>query len=257
MSYEDQEQDVIRILNQANEIAKREVTILVKDSHEKDQHIKKVEAANLELADEAAFYSAAIIHERNHSDSTLLCMMISWIFVIFLTFFLFAQNATAATFEVSKDGPVTGYFVGQSADFTNILGVVFSDAPPLGTSINNHTSTFGQSFSFGTHQAGSFAIFSDLVVNTGDAWFSSSGMNSDGLDHLFYSSFSLPDGTSAVLIGFEDLKGLGDNDRNDVMAIFTNVNVMAPVPEPETYAMLLAGLGMIFYAYRRKSLREN
>lgn len=249
MSYEGQQQDVITILNQANETAKREVTILVKDSHEKDQHIKKVEAANLELADEAAFYSAAIIHERNHSDSTLLCMMISWIFVIFLTFFLFAQNATAATFEVSKDGPVTGYFVGQSADYDNVLRVAGIDLLAV-NGFHNHRSTFGQSINFGIGHAGTEIVFTDQVINTGDFWFSNQSQNSDGMDHMFYSPFSLPDGTPALLVGFEDLKGLGDNDKNDVMAVFTNVQVMTPVPEPETYMMLIVGLMLVFVSIR-------
>lgn len=248
---------VIRFLDQSNEVAKCKVSRIIKDRDESNQVIQRLDKNNQRLEQELSYATTLKMRANDRADVTLTWMMISWILVVFLVFFSFTKDATAARFEVANDGPVTGYFVGQSADYTNVLDVTFSDSPPSAVSINNHTSFFGQSFSFGNHQAGSFAIFSDLVVNTGDAWFSSPGMNSDGLDHLFYSSFSLPDSTPAVLIGFEDLSGLGDNDKNDVMAVFTNVNVMAPVPEPETYAMLLAGLGMIFYAYRRKSLREN
>jgi len=51
----------------------------------------------------------------------------------------------------------------------------------------------------------------------------------------------LPDGTKAVYVGFEDILGGGDLDFDDSTAIFTNVQI-SPVPEPETYAMMIVGL---------------
>ncbi|MEG1329583.1 MAG: FxDxF family PEP-CTERM protein, partial [Janthinobacterium sp.] len=38
-------------------------------------------------------------------------------------------------------------------------------------------------------------------------------------------------------------------------AVIDNVSVMAAVPEPETYAMLLAGLGLMGFLRRRKAAK--
>ncbi len=165
------------------------------------------------------------------------------IFALFFTSNLFASVFPQETnFQVAKTGNVDMYFVGQSADYDNVVSVVFSDTGLASGSLNNHQSTFGQLVSLGSHDSGSFVIFSDLVLNTGNAWFSSSSMNSDGINHIFQSPFVLPDGTNALMIGFEDLKGGGDKDFNDVMYIVTNVDVIPAVPEPWTYLMLLVGL---------------
>ena len=59
-------------------------------------------------------------------------------------------------------------------------------------------------------------------------------------------------------IGFEDGRFGGDKDYNDLLFTINNVSATpllsgtAPVPEPETYAMLLLGLGMVTAAARRK-----
>lgn len=51
------------------------------------------------------------------------------------------------------------------------------------------------------------------------------------------------------------LQADGDNEINGVLALKGNFTPVAAVPEPETYAMLLAGLGLIgFMARRRKNL---
>jgi hypothetical protein len=39
-------------------------------------------------------------------------------------------------------------------------------------------------------------------------------------------------------------------------SILDNVTISAAVPEPETYAMLLAGLGLLGFAARRRKLKE-
>lgn len=39
-------------------------------------------------------------------------------------------------------------------------------------------------------------------------------------------------------------------------AVIDNVSVTAAVPEPETYALLLAGLGMLGFMNRRKAAKK-
>lgn len=58
-------------------------------------------------------------------------------------------------------------------------------------------------------------------------------------------------------IAWEDrnplLGNTGDWDYNDYVA---EVRFSHPIPEPETYAMLLAGLGLLGFAARRRKLKE-
>jgi hypothetical protein len=52
--------------------------------------------------------------------------------------------------------------------------------------------------------------------------------------------------------GFTNLASLSWNEGLTRVYAFDNLNVTAAVPEPETYAMLLAGLGLVGLARRRK-----
>ncbi|MDR2209639.1 MAG: PEPxxWA-CTERM sorting domain-containing protein [Azoarcus sp.] len=71
-------------------------------------------------------------------------------------------------------------------------------------------------------------------------------------------------GGNTATVGFEDGGGekkfsgwTTDWDWNDVVISVTNVgSTPSPVPEPETWAMLLAGLGMIGTVIRRRSKNQ-
>ena len=87
-----------------------------------------------------------------------------------------------------------------------------------------------------------------------------------GYQHTFFdgslvSSISAPTSLTHYSIGVtgtgtDTLQFYGRNDPsyNTLM----NVSLMGTVPEPETYAMLLAGLGLIgFISYRRRNDSSN
>ena len=87
------------------------------------------------------------------------------------------------------------------------------------------------------------------VVNTGYVWHTGSGAgNADGLAHANVI-YNYGGEAGRTFVGFEDLYGGGDKDYNDHMFSFTNVSA---VPEPETYAMLLVGLGLVGFTLRRR-----
>jgi len=85
----------------------------------------------------------------------------------------------------------------------------------------------------------------------------STGYANSGLSALDYMvSFRVPDTMPHYFVAWEDrnplLANTGDHDYNDFVA---EVRFANPIPEPETYAMLLAGIGMIgFVARRRKRM---
>ena len=93
-------------------------------------------------------------------------------------------------------------------------------------------------------------MFSIYVRNTGNTFYSGSGAgNPDGIAHANVINNWAPGRT---FVGFEDLFGGGDFDYDDNNFSFTNVATTQPVPEPETYAMLLAGLGLLGMQARRR-----
>ena len=65
-------------------------------------------------------------------------------------------------------------------------------------------------------------------------------------------SETIPEGASKLSMGFNDSgQGYGDNGGGLTVGI---IEAASPIPEPETYAMLLAGLGLLgFIARRRKT----
>ena len=81
-----------------------------------------------------------------------------------------------------------------------------------------------------------------------------------GSDQVTYNYNRTPLGPQ-TLLGLEDNFGNTvppgyDNDKNDVLIRMTNIgSTRPPVPEPETYAMMLAGLGVIGAVARRRRER--
>ncbi|MCC8995754.1 MAG: PEP-CTERM sorting domain-containing protein [Nitrosomonas sp.] len=163
-----------------------------------------------------------------------------------------SPNTQTYSFTAATTGEIGGYFLGSSADYTNTVSLLVNGViTPESSSglFNNHTSNFGDYVVFGHANAGDVLTFQIKVADTGQTWSSDLSKNSDHLNHLFSKSYS-GDADSSLLpagayLGFEDIQGGGDLDYNDEAFFVTNVNV-SPVPEPETYAMLLIGLGLIF-----------
>ncbi|MCL2590939.1 MAG: PEP-CTERM sorting domain-containing protein [Betaproteobacteria bacterium] len=106
-----------------------------------------------------------------------------------------------------------------------------------------------------THTADTF--YSGGAVATGNpGWQNPMDASRNKWDLVTYSNGS-------ATIGFEDGNGspscrgcTTDWDWNDMVINVTNVGankpVIPPVPEPETYAMLLAGLGLVGVVARRR-----
>jgi len=165
------------------------------------------------------------------------------------------ENSTHYTFTATTTGEIGAYFYNQSASYTNTLSLLVNGVITPESSagvLNNHTSSMGDFVSLGFVHAGDVLTFQLNVITTGNTFYSDNALNADGVNHVYSTSFSgdvalgIPAG---IYVGFEDIYGGGDFDYNDETFIFTNIS---PVPEPETYAMLLAGLGFIAFTIRRR-----
>ncbi|SEF58773.1 DUF4114 domain-containing protein [Nitrosomonas ureae] len=170
------------------------------------------------------------------------------------------------TFTATTTGYIGAYFQESSAAYTNALSLLVNGVVTPQSSmgvLNNQTSNVGDYVNLGYVNAGDILTFQLKVLDTGDIWNSNSASNADGVNHIYSTGFSgdtvlgIPAGT---YVGFEDVHGGGDFDYNDQAFIFTNISTLAekhisPVPEPETYSMLLIGLGLVAFTVHSRKRR--
>lgn len=150
---------------------------------------------------------------------------------------------------VATAGEVFLTFIDKDAAFSNDLFLVGQDNRIL----NNQEAVPNTQFSLGTFAANTLLTFKMTVTNTGFSFFTGdASSNPDSFAHAVYASAA----SRPLIVGFEDLFGGGDRDYNDLVFSLTNVYAATgptPVPEPESYAMLAAGLLLIRLAKKRKS----
>lgn len=158
-------------------------------------------------------------------------------------------NPLTYTFTAANTGDVVAYFWGSTAGYTSTLSLLVNGVDTGISGLNNHASAYGQALNFGNVNAGDSLVFRLNVLTTGAAWYSSAALNSDGINHVYSTSFAgdsiIPAGT---FVSFEDLLNGGDFNYNDEDFVFTNVS--SHVPEPLSGA--LAGLGLVALAASRR-----
>jgi hypothetical protein len=151
------------------------------------------------------------------------------------------MNPVTYAFTAAGTGDVVAYFWGSTAGYTSTLSLLVNGVDTGIDGLNNHTSAYGDSLNFGTVNAGDSLVFRLNVLSTGDAWYSNTGLNYDGVNHVYSTDFagdsSIPAGT---FVSFEDLPFGGDFNYNDEDFVFTNVH--GEVPEPISALLLGAGL---------------
>jgi hypothetical protein len=176
-----------------------------------------------------------------------------------------SYNTETYSFTASATGDVVAYIVGGfSAGYTNELGLLVNGVlSSAGYGLINHASSFGDSFNFGSVNAGDTLVFVNHNINPlGLSVYSDSSLNvgydfnGDGQNHIYSTAYtggtlgSVPVGT---YVAFEDLQfPFSDYNYNDESFVFTNITVS--VPEPST--LLLFGLGLLgFAAMRRRAVK--
>jgi len=167
--------------------------------------------------------------------------------------------AVVGSFFALNTGSLNIWFGGKGgASFTDILTASVNGVD-TGVSLNNQTATLGQYFNFGSVTAGDIVTFTLTVFNTGDVWSQNPALNPDSANHIYTTAFSggvigstfVP---ASTYIAFEDLpKDVADFNYLDLQ-IYAKSGVVAAIPEPSTWAMMILGFpGVGFMAYRRKS----
>jgi hypothetical protein len=94
-----------------------------------------------------------------------------------------------------------------------------------------------------------YRITSNPVSGVGSSGYANSGLGA--LDYMV--TFRVPDSVPHFFVAWEDRNPLlattNDHDYNDFVV---EVRYANPMPEPETYAMILAGIGMLGFVARRR-----
>jgi hypothetical protein len=176
-------------------------------------------------------------------------------------------NPVTYTFTATGNGPITAYFVGQTAGYGSDIGLSINGAAPLIYGLQNHavSSIYGASFVMGNVNAGDTLTFI-LRVSTGNAngptgpgdlsytLSSDSSQNPNGEHHIYSYAYggdlTIPAGT---YIGFEDISPLNapgnDRDYDDHQFVFTGVRGVPSVPEGgltiTMLGMAVTGLGLL------------
>ncbi|MGQ0509581.1 MAG: PEP-CTERM sorting domain-containing protein [Betaproteobacteria bacterium] len=147
------------------------------------------------------------------------------------------SSGVRGTLSALAPGTATFTYLGNESGYTNAFNFSLGsqhlfESSAVGTAISGLVGAGALDFSFSTlAPAGSFSNGSTRIAYIGD------------VSTAHFGRFDF-------VLGFND-SYTGDADFDDFVV---GVNFASPVPEPETYAILLAGLGMLGFAARRRKL---
>lgn len=166
--------------------------------------------------------------------------MAAVVLTMWLGFAAGTANASSVTLSSWTATPGGGY----AAGFFNVVGTSFNDwinfslpSPSSGTGNSNviNLSTYG-SVVFDTFELWN-TVTSSLIT---DALPGSSTASSSVV--LFFAGETVPGSYQLRIGGYSDVDGS-----------YAGQILVSPVPEPETFAMLLAGLGLLGFSARRRN----
>ncbi len=156
-------------------------------------------------------------------------------------------------------GDVMGFFFGFNASDVDAVEMLVNGIPSAaGFGFVNQTSTVGQSFNFGTVNAGDAITFVLRNTSTGIDLSSVPASNADSDQHIYSTDFAgngtIPAGT---YVAFEDLLASqgSDFDYNDDSFVFTNL-ATSTTPIPAALPLFLSGLtlgGALVWRRRRRN----
>lgn len=163
------------------------------------------------------------------------------------TSFDVGTSVTLGALAITQAHTVTYTYLGQESGFNNAFynlyvggSKLLESGTPGVTSIEQKVFTAGQlDFKFEGNT-------NKFAYNVDNNWATGTSIGLIGTNMMFNGK------EYAYVIGYNDSAGSATLGDWDDFVIGVNV---APIPEPETYAMLLAGLGLMGFVARRRKQR--
>ncbi|MGL6042527.1 MAG: PEPxxWA-CTERM sorting domain-containing protein [Sandaracinobacteroides sp.] len=175
-------------------------------------------------------------------------------------------NTESYTFEVANDGDVTGYYLGSiTVGYRAVFSYRVNGGAWSATVIDSGPAVGGEFFNLGSFTAGDLFDFRITLTRpvgvAGNEIYSDPALNPVDFLQQVYSTdyaggdFGVPVGEYTYLafedvLGFDDQLRASDFDYNDQRFALTNLGGI--VPEPATWAMMIAGFGLVGFAMRRR-----
>jgi hypothetical protein len=162
-------------------------------------------------------------------------------------------NLQLGSLSAGQAGTVTFTYLGQESGYNDkfhltLNGTDLFESNPVGTSISAQVNSAGLiSFKF-EGDAGKFAVNGPT-----SGWAGGTSIGLIGTNLQVTSGGG--QGTYAYVLGYNDSAGSSTLGDWDDFVVGVNFRVSA-IPEPETYAMLLAGLGLLGFVARRRKQNQ-
>lgn len=169
-------------------------------------------------------------------------------------------NPVEVSFTAAATGDIVATFIGKSnALYENEVGLLDNGVlTSAGFGLDNRTSNNSSTFDMGHVQKGDTLVFVMDNLSLGKLLYSDASMNtaydlsSDTLGHNHVYASPYYD-ASYTYVGFEDQRfPSADFNYDDSAFLFTDVAIAPAVPEPQTPALLFAGLAAIGALARRR-----
>jgi len=162
------------------------------------------------------------------------------------------EAPSPGAFFAGLNGTLRIYFTGLAGGFS-VFGGVRVNGVDRPYALNNQTSAYGDYADLGTVNVGDSLVPYIFVETTGHTFYSDPSLNFDGVNHAWQQSYGgdsfIP---ASFVLSFEDLDDGGDFNYTDYGMSITVQKVPA-VPEPASWAMMIAGFGLAGVALRRRT----
>jgi len=170
----------------------------------------------------------------------------------------------------SLNAPIDSLVYGSFSYDLNAPVTTYFSSPPTTYSYYYYSAPNALKINFSGHTITSDSLVFNLQDNSGsnadDSFVLGAGsVKLDGIDdgHLSLALGSLPDPSNALtsslppqtlnLALFNNISNFGDLVKDNNTKLQFSIVTLSPVPEPESYALILAGLGLVGLTTRRKN----